>query len=248
MVKSAERTLRFLEIIAHNRNGLTFTDIMSMLALPKSSAHNLIQEMLDNSYLVYNQATNRYYAGSEFVKTCAVCLEGADLLRELQLLTSELGNEIGQTTHASVLDGRYTRYLAKYETDPYLSSMSAIGIKIPAHCSATGKVLLSEYSDEEIRMLYGDQPLEKLTENSIDNIDRLLVEIKEVRERGYAIEMGETKDLASCIAMSLVQNDTVIAAFSVTYPIYQLQTINRERIIEIMRKHKKVTEQRLLTC
>lgn len=247
MVKSAERTLRFLEIIAHNRNGLTFTNIMSMLGLPKSSAHSLIQEMLDNDYLIYNQASNRYFAGSEFIKTCAVCLEGSDLLRELQILTSELSKEVGQTTHASVLDGRYTRYLAKYETDPYISSMSAVGIKIPAHCSATGKVLLSQYSNDAVRTLYENQPLEKLTVRSIDHIDKLLSELDVVRERGYAIEIGETKDFASCIATSLIQSSKMIAAFSITYPIYELQTADQEEIIKIMTKHKNITERRLLT-
>ena len=123
---------------------MAFTDIQNKLEMPKSSAHDLIQEMLDNGYLMYNRSTSRYYAGFEFVKMCAICLEGANSLRELQVLTAQLSQEIGQTTHVCMLDGRGIRYLAKCETNPGISSMSAVGLKIPAHCSATGKVLLSK--------------------------------------------------------------------------------------------------------
>lgn len=246
-IKSASRTLRFLDIIARNRNGMAFTEIQTRLDMPKSSAHSLIQELIDHSYLMYNPTTNRYYAGFEFVKMCAICLEGADPLRELQILTSQLGREIGQTTHACMLDGRSIRYLAKYETNPTISSMSTIGFQIPAHCCATGKVLLSQYTDEEIARLYDGQPLEMLTAQSINNIERLLRELNETRERGYGLEFGESKDLAACIALPLRQNGRMIAAFSVTYPVYLLQSANHGEIVEIMKKHQRMAEGSMLT-
>lgn len=247
IVKSAERTLRCLELVAHHRNGILFTEIQDGLAIPKSSAHNLIQELLSNGYLLFNEATNRYYVGLEFVKLCTICMKGTDLLQELQILTSELGQEIGQTTHACVLDGIGLRYLAKFETNPGISSMNAIGDHIPAHCTASGKMLLSQFSNQEVAELYGGQPLEMLTDRSINSIDRLLSELDETRRRGYALEFGESKDFAACIAIPLYQKEKMIAAFSVTYPIYQLQTADHDEIVRIMRKYQEITHRRLMT-
>ncbi|KYP95339.1 hypothetical protein BG74_09435 [Sodalis-like endosymbiont of Proechinophthirus fluctus] len=52
-VKSAERTFRLVKLIASHREGMSFSQLQASLAIPCSSAHNLIQEFLDNDYLFY---------------------------------------------------------------------------------------------------------------------------------------------------------------------------------------------------
>lgn len=247
-VKSAERTLRLLKIIVHNRNGMLFTEIQMALGMPKSSTHSLIQELIESDYLMYSDTTNRYYVGSEFVKICAICLNGTDLLNEFQILSSELAKRIGQTTHVSALDRCNILYMAKYETTPGISSMNAVGFQIPANCTATGKMLLSQYSNEQVIDLYKDSSqLPMLTERSINRIDDLIKQLDEVRKQGYALEMGEAKEFAACIAMPLYQKNKMIAAFSVTYSLYEFQTANMEEITAIMKEYKEITEQRLVT-
>lgn len=246
-VKSAERTLRFLELLANNRNGLSFTDIQVGLNIPKSSAYSLIQEFLDNNYLMYNDMSKKYYAGVEFIKLCAICIERTDLLQELTILTSELGQEIGQTTHAGILDSRSIVYLAKYEVTHDLSLMRNIGLRIPAHCTSVGKMLLSQYSDDKIRALYSGYNFQRFTENSIGDVDSLIEDLEGTRKRGYAREIREASIYAGCIALPLYQKEKMIASFSITFPAYYLETADIGNILSIMQKHKDLTEKRLFT-
>lgn len=244
-VKSAERTLRFLELLATKRNGISFTDIQSELDIPKSSAHNLIQEFLDSNYLIYNKSTKKYYAGIEYIKLCTLCMQSTDLIDELSLLTSKLGEELELTTHAGILDKHNIMYLAKYENNSNLSLMHNMWLRIPAHCTAMGKMLLSQFTNEQLHIMYSSIPIEKITEKSIDNLKDLISDLDIIRERGYATEICEASIYTACIALPLFQNSKMIAAFSVTFPIHAFKTADLNEIVKIMKKHKQITEQRL---
>ncbi len=248
-VKSAERTLRFLELLSKKRNGLSFTDIQSGLDIPKSSAYSLIQELMECNYLLYNVSTKKYYAGIEYIKLCTQCFQSTDLLEELSILTSNLGHELNLTSHAGILEQRSVMYLSKYENNSDISLMKNIGmgLKLPAHCTAMGKVLLSQFSDDELYHMYADIPLKKLTEKSIDVLDELIEAIREVRKQDYAIEISEASLYTACIALPLYKNQLMIAAFSVTLPVSMFETADREAIIDTMKRHKDVTEQRLFS-
>lgn len=245
IVKSAGRALRFLELLAVNKNGLSFTDIQQKLASPKSSTYSLIQEFLDQDYLTYSPISKKYYAGMELIKLCANCINSTDLLQELGILTSELSQESGQTCHAGVLDSHSIIYLAKYEINKELSLMKNIGLRIPAHCTAIGKMLLSQYSNAEILLLYQDYILQKYTEHSITDINILVSELELARSRDYATELRETTLLTSCISMPIYQNNKMIAAFSLTLPAYSFEHLDISDLLLIMRKYRKIAESRL---
>lgn len=248
-VKSAERTLRFLELLSNKRTGLSFTDIQSGLDIPKSSAYSLIQELMDCNYLLYNESTKKYYAGIEYIKLCTQCLQSTDLLEELSILTSNLGQELNLTTHAGILDGRNIMYLAKYENNTDISLMHnmGMGLKLPAHCTAMGKMLLSQFSDNELFQMYANNTLEKLTDNSIGSINELIHTIQDIRIQEYAIEISEASLYTACISLPLYKNKAMIAAFSVTMPVSMFHATDKKELISIMKKHKEMTEQRLFS-
>lgn len=90
-----------------------FSDMQSMLDSPRSSAHSLIQEFLDNDYLLYHSGNKKYYAGIALIKMAANCIESTDLIQELNLLTLQLSQRLGKTAHAAILDGINVVYLSK---------------------------------------------------------------------------------------------------------------------------------------
>ncbi|WP_413735934.1 IclR family transcriptional regulator [Sodalis sp. RH21] len=245
-VKSAERTFRLLELIANKRDGLSFSDMQSTLDIPRSSAHSLIQEFLDNDYLLYNSANKKYYAGVALIKMAANCIESTDLIQELNLLTQHLSQRLGKTSHAAILDGVNVVYLSKAQAKDDLSLMRNIGIHLPAHCTSVGKVLLSQYPDEVIARLYGNKPLEKMTVNSIGSLAVLLRDVQQARDDGYAIEQREANERAACIGMPIEQNGKTIAAFSITFLAYEWENLDVEQVLTVMRQGRTMIEQRLI--
>lgn len=241
-VKSAERTFRFLELISNNRYGVTFTDIQNQLNIPKSSAFNLVQEFLENDYIVYNEYSKKYSAGLAYIKLCSKGVSNIDLLQELNILIENLYSEINHVTHAAILSGTNIIYVAKCEHDQNISLARTPGLSVPAHCTSLGKMLLSQYSDEYIRELYKDTVLVKFSENSIDNIDDLIKNLNQIREKGYAIEIREASNFAGCVSLPIYQNSKMVAAFSVTFNAHFLESNDISNFIEIMRKYKEEIE------
>lgn len=248
-VKSAKRTLRLLELVAQKRNGLTFTEIQEYLDMPKSSTHSLIQELIENGYLIFNEQKKNYYAGIEFIKLCSTCIKNTDLIEELGILTGNIGKELSLTTHAGILDSRSIMYLAKHETNSGFSLMNSVGLKLPAHCTSLGKMLLSEYSTESIQELYQNYnfSLEKMTENSLDSLDKLFTELDHIKSQGYAEEIGEANTYAACISLPILVNGKMIASVSATLPIEAYKNIDKKMVIDTMKKNISVTEQRMFS-
>ena len=58
-VKSADRVLAILDLLAE-RGTLTFSEVVEALALPKSSAHNLLATMLERQYIELPRRTARH--------------------------------------------------------------------------------------------------------------------------------------------------------------------------------------------
>ncbi|CAJ0996433.1 HTH-type transcriptional regulator XynR [Sodalis praecaptivus] len=238
-VKSAERTFRLVELIASHHEGLSFTQLLASLAIPRSSAHSLIQEFLDNDYLLYVPDNKKYYAGLALIKVAANCIDSTDLIRDLRLLTTFLSKKLGKTTHAAILDGNQVIYLAKTHAQEDLSLMRNIGNHLPAHCTAVGKVLLSQYSDEDIVRLYKDVPLEKMTVNSISTLAVLLAELKQVRQQGYALDQREANERAACLALPLyATSGKMIAAFSVTFLAYEWESLPTDEVLQVMKESR----------
>lgn len=246
-IKSAERTLRLLELIANHYSGLSFTEIQNGLNIPKSSTYSLIQELLDEHYLLYNAQSKKYYAGMSFISLCSSYIQDTDFLNELSLLSNNLGQELNMTAHTGILDHTNVIYLSNYKNNSAISLMQKIGQRIPAHCTALGKILLTQYSNEQLTQMYANYPFVKLTEKSIDNLAALLETVSVTRKQGYAVEVCEASPYSACLALPLIKGNEMIAAFSISMPLEAFESCNLVSLLSTMNKHKTITEQRLFS-
>ena len=245
-VKSAERTFRLLEVISSHRGGLTFTEIQEILAMPRSSTHSLIKEAIANDYLLYSSSFKKYYMGLSFIKMAAHAIESTDLIEELRLLTESVTADLGSTSHAGILDSNQVMYLAKARGKTDLSLMKNFANHVPAHCTAAGKVLLSQMPKNEISLLFSGE-LKKMTPNSIDSITRLFEDIEKVKVNGYAVDNQEAMEGAACISLPIrSSNGNILAAFSVTIKAQEFNSAAVEALLESMKKHQAYTESRLV--
>jgi DNA-binding IclR family transcriptional regulator len=91
-----------------------------------------------------------------------------------------------------------------------------IGLRRPAHCTATGKAILSELPDQRVRELFGNEPLPRPTRHSLGSLDELLRELEATRLRGYSLDDEETVEGMCCVGAAVRSRSDVRAgvAFS----------------------------------
>ncbi|SDF82309.1 IclR family transcriptional regulator [Sporolituus thermophilus] len=218
IVKSASRTLDIIEFIVNSAKPPTFTAIQEFLDIPKSSLSYLLQELANRDYIQFDADTRVYYPGAKLIKLSASCINNTNLSREIWLGIKRLSDELGETTQAGLLEGRFVVYIAKCQGRKDIS-VTTVGFKIPAHATALGKMMLSALSEDELKARLDNVQLERYTENTIVSYDQLLAELKQIARQGYAIDNQEIIPGGICVAAPIFdKSNKVVAAMSVTVP------------------------------
>ena len=125
-----------------------------------------------------------------------------------------------ETVNAAVLEYNKIHDISRLESEEMLRISAPLGVRFPAHCAATGKVMLSYHADDDIRRIYARRGvLKKLTEHSIASVDALIEEIQQIRIIKVAVDDEQTIAGVYCVAAPLVNaKGECVAAISISAP------------------------------
>lgn len=214
-VQSIVRAFEILESLAEEKEGLGVTEISKRVGFHKSTVHRLLNTMAEMGYIEQNQDTGAYRLGLKFIELCSLYLNNVELKTEAQPYLRDLSALTGQPVHlATLVDGEAV-YIDKIEQYNNIRMYSAIGKRIPLHCTAVGKVLLSDKSPDHIRKLLGKDKLTSYTPNTLTELDQILEEINQVKKLGWAKDDEEHEEGIRCIAAPIYDyRKQIIAAVS----------------------------------
>jgi DNA-binding IclR family transcriptional regulator len=216
-VQSLDRTFDILELLAQHRNGLGVSDIGRRLELHKSTVSRLLRSLEARGYIARDPSTGLYRLGLKFIELVGAQLDNLELRIEAKPAMHQLAQATGQTAFLAIRQGREAAYVEKAESFDSLRRYSIIGTRVPLHCSALGKALLTACSPAFVRDLLGGAPLEKRTENTLTSIEALLDELRAAREWGFTMDREENEDGVRCVAAPIEDyRGEPIAAVSVS--------------------------------
>ena len=112
-VKSASRVLDIFELVAKHPDGCSLSEIATLLAIPKSSAHGLIATLLGRGYLREGRHDRTYRLGSRLFDLGSEYVAGTDLLADGQEVVRDVAHQCDETVHLAILDGDEGVYVAK---------------------------------------------------------------------------------------------------------------------------------------
>src|SRR3984893_9961089 len=166
------RTFSILRLV--RRGGrLTVRSAPRALQLPRSTVHELVHTLVQLGALA--PAVNgigRFTLGLLLHELGSAYLSEGDLAREGQRVAEIVAEACGETVHFAALDGGEVVYVGKVGTIRAGRMVPAVGRRVPAHCAAVGKALLSGLSDDELAARFGgaDVSLPAMTPHSISNL------------------------------------------------------------------------------
>ena len=196
---------------------LTLSEIARACGLPKSTVHRVLGRLILHDAV--ERHGERYKLGLGLVQFGATSLAG--LLRDVSLpYLTALRRWTGQRVELTVLRQADAVCLERLDDTP--RSIQDIGLRVPAHRSAAGRVILAFSSDRSVpeevmaNVMSGD--LEPRSAK-----DRFTDALRAVRERGVAREQDETAAGVSSVAAPIVPVNQANAAVSLVFPTgYQL--------------------------
>jgi DNA-binding IclR family transcriptional regulator len=217
--KSAGRALDILEELAREQDGLTFTELQQHLALPKSSLHELLSVLVDRSYVKADGTTRRYRLGTRVWEVGQAYIQHRHIVDEARPAMNDIVALLNETVQLSVLDGLENVYLAKVDCSHPLRLQTDVGKRFPAHATAVGKVLLAHVPSQDLARRLREQPLPRLTEQTITDPDRLAADLARVRSQGFAADWEEGMAGLRCVAVPIRDHRGVLAAMSASIPV-----------------------------
>jgi DNA-binding IclR family transcriptional regulator len=102
-----------------------------------------------------------------------------------------------------MLDGASVRFVAAVEGPSAVRVASRLGRTMPAHCTSTGKAMLAQLPESELRQLLPHEDLARITPHSLGSRSRLEDELSAIRERGYAVNREESEEGVASVAVSI---------------------------------------------
>ena len=243
MLNTVSKVGKVLDLFSFKQPEWGVSEVAKTLHLPKSTASDIMTSLTEQRLLTRVQG-GRYRLGWRLFELSQVLLENTEFCIEARLVMQELVERWGETTHLAVLDGAQVLYVEKLQATPAVQILlSRVGGRLPAHCSAVGKVLLSYQEPYRMPTLLEDLNMLAFTPNTITTTDKLTQELEEVQKRGYAYDYEEVALGLCCIAAPIHDLDgKVIAAISLSVPTQRFYPQQDNYAEVILKSAQRISE------
>jgi IclR family transcriptional regulator, KDG regulon repressor len=214
---SLERALAILEFVAHKSGGLTNAEISEHFKIPTSTSSYILCRLEREGYLRRGQENGRYEMGLKIVALSHGALRDMGLRRIAEPILHRLSAQTRVSALIGVLERGSVMIVDKVEKPDLARIDMDIGVRYPAHSTALGKVLLAHLPKDQLMGLFDHPRLAKVSPKTIDSKDRLIAELANVRNQGYAASDGELYlGIRALAAPIFDESEHVAAAVSIT--------------------------------
>jgi IclR family acetate operon transcriptional repressor len=236
-IKVLEKVFRILDLFDDRGKELTAAEISARVGLNRATTFRILRQLEEAGYLDRSANSSKFRLGFRFYHLGSL-VDGLTEIRTIaRPFLEELVRASDETVHLVVLKQGQALYLDKIEGNKAVRVVSKVGMRLPAHCSGVGKVLLASLSDTQLNKVVKKRGLPRFTENTITDLQKLIEELERVREQGYAIDNEEIEVGLKCVAAPVRDGDgEVIAAISVSGPRERLQGKDLERLIAMVKQ------------
>ncbi len=190
-VPALARASRLLDAVAADTEPRSVSQLARDLGLPRSTVHGLCRTLADLGVLSRAKG-NTFEMGAQVLYWADAFKSQNTLTRAFATLTESLDPRLA--VNLTLLTGRDVTYVSCRQSADPLGVRFQEGMIFPAAFVASGKAILSTYTDDEVVALMGDDWPEPLTSRGARSLAELLAELAQTRTRGYATDVGEVHE------------------------------------------------------
>ncbi|MDI3408787.1 IclR family transcriptional regulator [Streptomyces cavernicola] len=207
-----EKAAKALSAFQGSRPRLTLTEVVQRSGLPRSSAHRILDQLVQLGWL--EREGRDYRLGMRMLELGALASHHNRLRQAALPHLHALHEATGHLVHLTVLDGAEVVYLERIGRSDDSSVPSRVGGRQPAYCTASGKAILA-FSDAAQVDQVVRQGLRARTPRTVTRPEFFRSELRRARERGVAFDYEESYRGVFCVAAPLRGSGRAIAAVSV---------------------------------
>lgn len=213
---STLKALSVLETLVRAPGPVTLTELMQATGLPKPSLHRTLALFEEAGYVQREPAGRAYAVGPRLASLGLAILSNDATATLRRAILRRLVDDVGETCNLAMLRKGEVVYLDRVEADWPLRLHLPVGSAVPAHCSASGKLLLAHLPAADRDALVAELPLPRFTEHTITDRALLARELDRIVAAGYSVDDEEYVVGVACIAVPVrLSGGDVVASVAV---------------------------------
>lgn len=242
-MKSLGKLVRVLDCFSSSKRTLTLAEIAEETGFPRSTTHRLMASLREVGFLEQDHRRDVYRLGLKLFELGNMALSNFDIHREAYPYAEALERMTGYVVTVAVFDGYRAVVVRRSEGGSDTTTGTHRIENAPAHCTSVGKAALAFQPDDVISRLVGSG-LPQFTKNTITDETELREALREIRERGYAVDEGEHRPGLRCIGAPIRdQAGRVFAGLSISGPNWKLLEEDIEQLSAVVIDHAdKISE------
>ncbi len=214
-VAALESGLLVIEAFDQDRPRLSISEVAQRAGLSRAAARRHLLTLTRLGYA--HQQGRQFELSAKVLRFGQSYMHSARLPRLLQPQLTRMALTLQEASSAGVLDGQDVISVAAATAGRVVSATVQPGSRVPAWCTANGRVLLAALPNEALDAFIARQPLLPLTPHTLTQRDRLRLEIERVRVRGYALVDQELEPGLRTLSVPLRNfRGEVVAALNVS--------------------------------
>jgi DNA-binding IclR family transcriptional regulator len=229
--RSLERGLAALEWIASAQRPVGLADTARSLGLHRSTAHHLMQALVRAGYVRQEDSTRGYELTQKLYQLTGRGWRPEQIGDMADPVLQELTRATGEGSSVAVWQDGKVRIVAKREADGPVRVVQDVLAERPLYCTAVGKVLAAWLPRAELLGALAAIRMERHTPKTITTREAFDVELRRIRNAGYAIDDEEQHEGLRCIAMPVfTYNGRIAASICVVGP---KQRMTHQRLLAV---------------
>jgi len=235
-VRSVDRALDILLCFTREEPARSLTQIAETIHMSKTTVHRLLATLENKRFITRDNDTSLYRLGLRFIEMASLVLQDVNLHRWAEPYLQRLAKEYGETVDLSILDGAHVIYLEVIESPQRVKLAAAVGQRLPAYYTASGKALLAYLPEERVKKIIGDN-LAEASGRDQASVEGMMEDLRKTVERGYAISEQEYEEEINAVAAPIFDKDrNPIASIAIVGPSYRLSKDRLPALGEALRQ------------
>lgn len=212
-VPGLERGIAILRLLNRDRRRITAPEIVAELKIPRSTVHRLLQ-CLTELDLLRKEPGDAFSAGAGVLSLGFEYLASLDIVQLANPILARLRDETNCNTHLAVLEGYNSIFLLRHLSDIPFSATISVGSSIPVYATVTGRMMLVDHSEAEIRRMFKGVSFRAFGDNTPTSVDQLLKLLETDRANGYALGEGVFGNVLAIATAVRGHDNKIVGAIS----------------------------------
>ena len=214
--QSLERGLAILSAFRSGRPLLGVSELGRDIGLSRSTTHRYVATLAALGYLQQDPATKKYRLGPRVLDLGFSAINSMELREVAAPHLRELSDATGYTVNMAILDGLDIVYVERSRSaragQREIDLNLHVGSRLPAYCTSLGKVMLAFLDENDQKAALAGIDFTRRGPNTVTSRAAFLLELKRVREDGFAINNEELAYGLRSIAAPILSRDAVAVA------------------------------------